>query len=182
MGDKTLFEIFRTPASPFSVSQLKNAYYGLIRRVHPDSQMTDLPKKEKEVLSSFISTAYQKLKNDYSRSIYEYSLAHGTNLVKRDFHNVGDVFGLSKDLTVLDSIKDRLGCDKKLVSLEFLDRILYMEDRIANCSLEELPQIQQEIEAAIKQCQENKTSLQSLVHWRYYQKLQESIAARTLLE
>ncbi|OAG31733.1 hypothetical protein NEDG_00208 [Nematocida displodere] len=177
--EKTLFQIFKTPSSSFSQSSLKKVYYDLMKKVHPDASSA-IPVREKEALSGFLSQAYAKLKDDYRRSVYSYSVEHNKNLVQRTFANVQDFFGTGDTLTVIDTAKDRVGCDRKMVDPEFLDRILSLEDAIEHSTPEELQGLERTVAEEIDKCRRNSTDLMHLVRWRYFNRLLESVRNKEL--
>ncbi|KAI5170629.1 hypothetical protein NEFER03_0088 [Nematocida sp. LUAm3] len=181
MREISLFELFRTPEENFSENLLTSAYYEIMKKVHPDSP-GNLSLPEKEEISSFVNEAYKRIKDEYTRGIYEYSIRNKINLKRKEFHNVRGIFSEDDQITVLDSQKDRIGCDKKLTTQEFLDRVLSLEDEIETRSPDALHEIEQYITKEIDACRATKDKIESLVKWKYFKRLLQHIAQRHLLE
>jgi len=179
MEEVSLFNVFQTPREGFSAANLKHVYYDLMKKAHPDSSFA-LPREEKEKLSSFINSSYNKLRDDYARSVYEYSLKNNQNLIRRRFDGAGKIFGLGDPLVVVDSEKERVGCDRKSASTEFLDSVLSMEEEILNGTAQDRERVQRKVEEEIEKCKQNSTDLQELVKWRYYRRLQDALKQKDL--
>ncbi|KAI5192006.1 hypothetical protein NECID01_1743 [Nematocida sp. AWRm77] len=181
MGDATLFRLFGTTPEKFSLEGLKEGYYMLMKKVHPDA-VSSRPLKEKEHLAGFLSAAYQKLKDPYTRSVYVYSLENKMNLAKHTLENVEDLFSLGKTVTVVDSAKNRVGCDKKTLSPEFLDTVLSMEEEIEEGTKEEREALLVYIDGEIEKCKSTSTDVQSLVKWKYFNRLRNLLVSKEVLE
>ncbi|KAI5190270.1 hypothetical protein NEMIN01_0969 [Nematocida minor] len=177
MDEKTLFQIFNIPRESFTKDLLKSSYYSIIKNVHPDKMAASAEGREEA--AQFINKAYKTLSNDYVRSIYEYSLDNMRNLVKRDLPQ--GIYG-DKKITVLDLEKERIGCNKGLVSTEFLDEILGLEDKIESVHGEELEEVEGLIKKEIEKCAENKKDVKALARWKYYDRLINIILQKKMIE
>lgn len=178
MTEKTLFQIFSIPRESFAKDLLKKSYYTLIKSVHPDKNSLSRDKIE-EGAAQFINSAYKTLNNDYTRSVYEYSLDNQQNILKRDLP-----YGIDKEtgVTVLDLEKERIGCAKGLISTEFLDKILSLEDQIDQSYGSALEETEEFIKKEIEKCKENKSQRKSLAQWKYYLRLLDIILKKKMVE
>ncbi|KFG27149.1 uncharacterized protein NESG_00224 [Nematocida ausubeli] len=175
MPENTLFHVFSIPRETFTNDLLKKSYHSLIKQVHPDKTATHSTAAD---AAQFINKAYKVLSNDYTRSIYEYSLDNAKNLVEREMpHGITTHFS-----TVMDLEKERVGCNKGLVSAEFLDSILSLEDQIDSADSSTLDSLQQHIMKEIQTCKENKKKATWLARWRYYNRLLDIILHKRMIE
>ncbi|KAH9385463.1 uncharacterized protein NEMAJ01_0359 [Nematocida major] len=177
MSEKTLFQVFSIPREHFSKDLLRASYHALIKQAHPDKTALD-PGSSTEA-AQFINRAYKVLSNDYSRSVYEYSLDNAKNLVKKDLST--GIFQ-SAPITVLDLEKEQIGCNKGLVNAEFLDEILSLEDKIECTYGPELDRVEQSILKEIELCKQHRTDPRALARWRYYSRLIDIILQKKMLE
>jgi hypothetical protein len=173
----TLFEAFRVPVQKIDPAVLQESYHRLMKEAHPDAS-SGIDRKTREELSGFLSKSYKKLRDDYSRSIYLYSLNNKMNLVNKEFSGVNKLFGLSGErVSIVDSAKDRV-CEKNRIEPEFLDEVLYLEEKIEGADRKGVCEIRQDIEDRVEKCKEQAGDVSYLVKWRYYIRLLESIRKR----
>lgn len=177
MVEKTLFHVFNVPRDSFTRDLLKTSYYALIKKVHPDKAVFSAGNTAEA--AQFINKAYKTLDNDYTRSIYEYSLDNMRNLVKRDLSLGRDK---ADQIVVLDLEKERIGCNKGLVSTEFLDEILSLEDKIESVYGEELEKVESTVRKEIEKCKEEKKDPKALARWKYYNRLIDMIVQKKMIE
>ncbi|KAI5180903.1 hypothetical protein NEOKW01_1144 [Nematocida sp. AWRm80] len=172
--ERTLFQLFKVPEKNFSSALLTANYHSLLKHLHPD--------KSPESLSTaqFINTAYSTLKDDYKRSIYEYSLNNKTNLINVPLSHMKNILGTDRVL-IKTLEKERIGCNKN-VSKDFLSSILDLEEEISSTDIKNIAAVKDEVERRIKECIKNRTELDSLIKWRYYTRLLEMIKKRILHE
>ncbi|OAG30609.1 hypothetical protein NEIG_00121 [Nematocida sp. ERTm5] len=175
MSEHTLFHVFNVPREAFTQDLLKQSYYTLIKQVHPDKLGTTSTPAD---AAQFINKAYKALSNDYVRSIYEYSLDNKRNLVEKEIPKEVNA-GFT---TVLDLEKERIGCNKGLVTPEFLDEILSLEDRIENSTGDVLSETKEYILKEIENCKKNKKDAKALARWRYYNRVLDIIMQKKMIE
>lgn len=180
MGEKTLFQIFSVPRETFAKSILRENYHRLIRAVHPDKKSDHTEGTERrDKAAQFINSAYKTLSNNYTRSVYEYSLDNKKNLLKKE---IPPGIVQEEGATVLELEKVQVGCNKGLVSVEFLDGILGLEDQIDQSYGEKLEEIAQDIRKKIETCKINKKEAGFLAQWRYYIRLLDIIDQKRMIE
>lgn len=189
----SLFEVFGVSPEAFSRSSLRNTYYRLIKQVHPDTP-SDIPAEAKSEISSFLGSAYAKLKDDYARSVYAYTLNNQKgSLTPRPLPFAERVFtsgitaGIDKakntekkspPFTVLDTPRSSGPCGKGVIDALFLDRILGLEERIQHAEPPELARIESELSKEVEICKQNSTKLNYLLQWRYYNRLLDATKAK----
>lgn len=182
MGECSLFQLFSADPGRFSADALKASYHALMRKVHPDAA-SPLSLSQKQELSGVVTQGYARLKDEYSRSIYKYSLNNSTkNILRKELApGAGEVLGLKDPVTLLDIEKEQVGCTKR-VSQEFLDQILSLEEALKHGSPEEIESARKEIEAGIEECKKNSNSIDYLVQWRYFNRLKDYVSQINMLE
>lgn len=171
----SLFDVFSLKQGwSIDPAALKHTYYRLMKEVHPDA-VSPIAQPDRQEMSGFLNKAYRKMKSDYLRSVYLYSLQSGANLVDREFRGVNRVFGLpGEKMLVVDTERDRVpGCDKKLLDSAFLDSILYLEEQIEASAPGELADLKKLIAEKIDLCKKNSADTASLLKWKYYLRLLE---------
>lgn len=177
-----IFRVFGVPrAWPLDASAARSAYYRLMKETHPDAT-SPLSKQEKQDTSAFLSRTYKKIRNDYQRGVYLYSLSNGVNLADRKIWGINRPLGLEGEhVVVVDTDKDKLvGCDRREMPAEFLDQVLYLEEAIEEAaSLAAVEKLRGHVAALVDECKKNFADRQFLLRWRYYNRLLESAAKRT---